>query len=105
MDITAHYVTRPYLTRHGAGHIDNYSVFRSSLSKDIPEDRTNHYNEFQGEFRYGELDLNQLSHRIYEDRKGVKYELEVTHCDEMDRLDEFSKIFPKINTYDSPFIK
>ena len=51
-EITAHYVTRPYLTRHGDGEMENH-LHRQDISKDIKEDRTNHYNYNQGDFRYG----------------------------------------------------
>ena len=86
-DIIAHYVTRPYLTRHGDGNL------------------TNHFNDGQGEFRYGLLDIGSLKDRIVADSRGINFELEVTHCDEMDRVSEFRKYFGKVNTYDSPLIK
>lgn len=71
--------------------------------------RTNHYNEWQGDFRFGKLDLNDLSHRLYRDYN--KYEklyqtnfsktLELTHCDEMDRVNECKTALHnfKVNTY------
>ena len=52
-NITLHYVTRPYLTRHGDGFFIEDNV-------GVTEDRTNHYNEFQGHFRYGRLDIQEL---------------------------------------------
>lgn len=102
-DVTAHYVTRPYLTRHGDGHIQLGTV-RQFLSSGIDEDRTNRTNEFQGKFRYGILDIPTLKERIEKDARGVKFELEVTHCDEMDRIAEFGKYFGKVNTYDTPLV-
>lgn len=102
-DITAHYVTRPYLTRHGDGCISN-AIGRRDLSSDIQEDRTNHYNEHQGMFRYGELDIANLRKRIVDDSKGVRVILDVTHCDEMDREAEFRKEFINVNTYDNPLV-
>lgn len=103
-DIAAHYVTRPYMTRHGDGHLMS-QCNRQDISADICEDRTNHYNEHQGEFRYGRLDIPDLKRRIQENAGNVKFTLEVTHCDEMDRIPEFKKEFGNdINTYDSPFI-
>ena len=102
-DVTAHYVTRPYLTRHGEGNIDN-AISRHDLSSDIIEDRTNHYNEHQGMFRYGELDIVDLRKRIVDDSKGVNFVLDVTHCDEMDRVSEFKKEFFDIKTYDNPLV-
>ena len=103
IDIEAHYVTRPYLTRHGDGEILN-SNQKSFISKDIQEDRTNHFNEHQGEFRYGNLDISSLKERIMSDSKGIKIILEVTHCDEMDRISEFKKEFNNINTFNSPIV-
>lgn len=102
-DITAHYVTRPYLTRHGAGLLEQ-ACRKETISSSVNEDRTNHYNEGQGEFRFGLLDINALRDRIIENAGDVKFELDVTHCDEMDRISEFKKIFSKVNTYDNPLI-
>lgn len=103
-DITAHYVTRPYLTRHGDGNITGENS-RERISSSVEEDRTNKFNDFQGGFRYGSLDIASLTERIEKDSRGMNVELEVTHCDEMDRVSEFKKHFGKINTYDSPLIK
>lgn len=102
-DITAHYVTRPYLTRHGDGNIMNFQD-RQSLSSFVSEDRTNHYNNGQGDFRYGGLDIEDLKNRIVTDSRGIKFELDVTHCDEMDRISEFKKYFNVVNTYDSALV-
>jgi len=103
VDVTAHYVTRPYLTRHGDGHIMNGKDMKE-LSKSVQPDRNNHYNNAQGEFRHGWLDIDNLKERITNDSRNVNFELEVTHCDEMDRVSEFKKVFDVVNTYDSPFV-
>lgn len=104
IDITAHYVTRPYATRHGDGNITKESD-RKYISSGVNEDRTNKWNEFQGGFRFGELDINDLKTRIIKDSRFNKFEIDLTHCDEMDREAEFKQIFDKVNTYDSPLIK
>ena len=111
IDVTAHYVTRPYLTRHGDGHIFSLAN-REDLSKDVQEDRTNKYNEFQGKFRYGSLNISDLKNRIIKDSARaisfdtpINVELDITHCDEMDRESEFKSEFKDINTFDSPLIK
>ena len=104
IDITAHYVTRPYLTRHGDGNISRASG-RKLISSGVQEDRTNHYNEFQGDFRFGLLDIDELKERIINNSRAVKFEVELTHCDEMDREKEFKEKFNKVNIYDSPLIK
>ncbi len=102
-DITAHYVTRPYLTRHGDGHLSGEAE-RKAIASTVDEDRTNHFNDHQGMFRYGFLDIEDLKKRIIEDARGVKFELEVTHCDEMDRISEFLNYFDKVNSHDSALI-
>lgn len=102
-ETTIHYVTRPYLTRHGDGHIENQKD-RVWLSKDIQEDRTNHYNEGQGKFRYGRLNIDPLKERIEKDCDGGRYIVELTHCDEMDRVEEFKKTFKDVRTTDSPIV-
>lgn len=101
VDIEAHYVTRPYLTRHGDGNLLN-EADKKLISSGIQEDRTNHFNEHQGEFRYGKLDIPSLKERIVADSRGVKTTLEITHCDEMDRVDEFRSNFNSIHTFDNP---
>ena len=104
MDITAHYVTRPYLTRHGDGHIESKVANNYSLSYSVQEDRTNHFNEGQGIFRYGKLNIDSLKERIEKDAGATKFIVEVTHCDEMDREQEFRKAFSDISFTDSPLI-
>lgn len=99
IEITAHYVTRPYLTRHGDGPIIDGETTKEMQSSNIAEDINNHFNSNQGSFRYGNLNITKLYERIQEDSKGVSFELEVTHCDEMDRIKEFKKCFPKLNTF------
>lgn len=104
--ISAHYVTRPYLTRHGDGDIMN-PMNKKELSASIEDDRTNHYNEFQGEFRYGYLNIPELYNRIIKDlsNRHISPILEVTHCDEIDRIKEFDRLPILTNTYSSPLIK
>lgn len=104
-----HYVTRPYMTRHGRGFLDKENK-RDEISSGIQMDRTNHYNIFQEDFRYAPLDINELNNRITDDYKKCrlgkpKLIVDVTHCDEMDRVDEFKKHFINVNTYDDALIK
>lgn len=104
--ISLHYVTRPYMTRHGRGHMDLESQ-RQNISGYIGEDRTNHFNKFQEDFRFGFLDINKLKERIEKDSVGhpnFKKIIEVTHCDEMDREKEFKKLFNNINFIDTPLV-
>lgn len=90
-------------TWHGDGYLAG-EVSRLSVSSTVQEDRTNHYNNSQGAFRYGILDINSLRDRIIKDARGIPFEVEVTHCDEMDRLSEFSKAFGRVNAIDSPLV-
>lgn len=103
-NISLHYVTRPYLTRHGRGPLSE-ELSRDLLSSSVQECRTNHYNEFQENFRYAKLDILELKQRILNDNsQGLTTIIELTHCDEMDRVSEFNKEFDLINTYDTPLI-
>lgn len=72
------YVTRPYLTRHGAGPFVE--------DKNIKfEDLTNQPNPWQESIRFGRLDLNELCDRLYADLRedrALKASLFVTHLDE-----------------------
>lgn len=101
--LNIHYVTRPYLTRHGAGPFGD--VKRNTIASSIQDDLMNHYNEFQGDFRYGTLDISKLKERVDKDSSIVKTPknviLEITHCDEMDREDEFKKYFKNYHIFDS----
>jgi len=58
------YVTRAYLTRHGAGPLSNEGV---TFTEQKLEDKTNVHNQWQGSFRYAPLDLRQLRHYIRAD--------------------------------------
>lgn len=80
-DIEILYVTRPYLTRHGIGPMDNEdpNLFY--------EDLTNIPNQFQGTLRFGRLDTNRMMKRIDTcnsyipgvTKNNYKYSLVVTH--------------------------
>lgn len=77
------YVTRTYLTRHGAGDfLQECDV--AEINPDI-EDKTNKENEFQGAMRYGKIDLQELETRIKEDMKkhpNNKMTIALTHMNE-----------------------
>jgi adenylosuccinate synthase len=85
-DIEIVYVTRPYLTRHGAGPLP-YELDIKPYSKIV--DLTNVYNEFQGKLRYALLDINYFKKMIARDlekAKGLPYNvsLAVTCLDHLD---------------------
>ena len=98
-DIEVCYVTRTYMTRHGAGRFD------SECSKDEINpnmvDLTNVPNEFQGTLRYGKLDLNDLKSRIEKDFDSnnnglnIKKSLAITH------LNEYSLPVGWMNSFDN----
>lgn len=85
-DVELKYVTRSYLTKHGAGD------FPGECTKDelCPEmhDLTNVPNEYQGTLRYGRLDPEALFKTIEEDRTDMgsyphSASLLITHLNEV----------------------
>lgn len=75
-DLTAYYVSRTYLTRHGAGPLPG-----EATGLDF-SDNTNIYGHYQGPLRYGHLDPVSLHKRCFEDF-GAGYRLAFTHCDQL----------------------
>lgn len=59
------YVTRTYMTRHGAGRFEEECD--KSLINEHMIDETNQTNQFQGNLRYGELVVNDLVNRAKTD--------------------------------------
>ena len=83
--INLHYVSRTYETRHG-DDTGFGNMERNAISSYIKEDTNNHYNMWQGEFKYKALDVGQLNARIAKDLSGVLntyVSLDLTHCDEV----------------------
>lgn len=99
-DVTVHYVTRSYMTRHGNGHLER-ECDRKTLSSSVLEDNTNHYNIHQGEFRYAPLNLQGLEQRILNDKHDYNRVIEVTHCDEIVDEKGFTDKFSVVNFYDT----
>ena len=87
-DIEACYVTRTYMTRHGAGRFDS-ECKKEELNPDM-QDLTNVPNPHQDSLRYGHLDLEHLLKRIYYDvigfsgERNIKTSIAVTHVNEYD---------------------
>lgn len=88
------YVSRPYITRHGNGVISN-ECSKNELSNIINE-KTNVTNQFQGEFRYATLNLQELFQRVEKSfeqtRNGISKNLYTcriafTHMDEIESED------------------
>ena len=65
-DIEICYVSRSYMTRHGAGYLP-FEVTKEKLNSNI-QDKTNVPNPWQDTLRYGYLDLNNLISRIEKDK-------------------------------------
>ena len=98
LDVEVCYVTRTYLTRHGAGRLDG-ECNKEEINPDI-QDLTNIPNPHQGTLRYAKLDEKSLEKRVLEDfeparKYGAKLSLAVTHENEYDHIfsNEFKKNF------------
>ena len=79
------YVTRTYLTRHGAGRFDE-ECDKSEINSSM-EDKTNVPNTYQGSLRYGHLDKSELVNRIKKDITSIGcsdyiVSLAITHVNE-----------------------
>lgn len=71
-----YYVSRTYLTRHGAGPLPGEDASMRFF------DDTNHTTAFQGALRFAPLDAVALKKRIHRDAGGNPYKLVMTHCDQ-----------------------
>lgn len=81
------YATRPYLTRHGAGRLDN-ECGKEEINPDM-KDSTNVPNPHQGTLRYGKMNVSELLNRIQKDfsgRNDWKLSLAVTHGNEVSEM-------------------
>lgn len=79
------YVTRSYVTRHGDGPLEN-EVERSEIGEDV-RDRTNVFNQFQGNLRYAILlpkaNLLEIDKDFSIADSGRFYQtFAITHCNE-----------------------
>lgn len=75
--VEKYYVSRTYLTRHGAGPLPGEDPKLSY------EDLTNVPHPFQGALRFAPLDYGALKRRCFEDAGG-NYNLVLTHCDQLE---------------------
>lgn len=83
------YVSRSYMTRHGAGRLD-YECTKEDINKGMV-DLTNVPNPYQGTLRYGKINNNDLMNRINKDSLFIKnlyanaeVSIAVTHLNETD---------------------
>jgi adenylosuccinate synthase len=80
-DLETFYVTRTYLTRHGAGPLPNAT--RGKPYQGVV-DNTNTPNEWQGTLRYGVLDVDALGKRIVADTGSGSFNVVLTCVDQVD---------------------
>jgi adenylosuccinate synthase len=76
-DINTYYVSRTYLTRHGAGPLPGEDTNMKF------EDNTNQPNAYQGKIRFAPLDTRSLLDRCQNDNAGDPFNLVLTHCDQL----------------------
>lgn len=96
------YVSRTYMTRHGAGRFD-MECSKSDINENII-DLTNVPNPFQDSIRYGMLELEDLKNRICSDSGNVNgtKSLAITHMNEYKvNRDELEKLFDGFKIYGS----
>ena len=100
VDVEACYVSRTYMTRHGAGRFDT-ECNKSDINKEIV-DLTNIPNPYQDTIRYGMLILDDLKDRIISDlgSANVNKSIAITHLNEygVDQ-DKLKKIFNEFGIY------
>jgi adenylosuccinate synthase len=75
-DIEAYYVSRTYLTRHGAGKLPGEDP------KLQYADDTNLSHEWQGKLRFAPLDADALQKRVKKDFGSDAARIVLTHCDQ-----------------------
>ena len=100
INIETCYVSRTYLTRHGAGKFP--SECNKRFINEYMFDKTNIPNPFQDTLRYGTLDLGELYSRCSNDigNFGDKKSIANTHCNECDwDNDKLIELFKDWNIY------
>lgn len=100
VEVEACYVSRTYMTRHGAGRFDT-ECKKSDINENIV-DLTNIPNPYQDTIRYGVLMLNDLKNRIITDlgSANVNKSIAITHLNEygVDR-NELKELFNEFDIY------
>lgn len=100
INIETCYVSRTYLTRHGAGKFP--SECNKRFINKYMFDKTNVPNPFQDTLRYGTLDLGELYSRCSDDvgNFGDEKSIAITHCNEYDwDNDKLIELFKDWNIY------
>lgn len=77
-EMDLYYISRTYMTRHGAGPLpgENYGMRF--------EDNTNLDHPFQGKIRFARLDTVKLISRCKNDAESSAFKLVLTHCDQLE---------------------
>lgn len=105
------YITRSYITRHGAGNLEG-ECNKSEINPDII-DKTNEPNDYQGSIRYAKMNLGKLIHYITDDEKKsgifnnpkVNKSIFITHLNYTNNMigkftvEEFKKEHPFYKVY------
>ena len=76
-DVDIYYVSRTYMTRHGAGPLPGEDPLMNFY------DNTNLEHEYQGKIRFAPLDVNALMARCQKDAGTQEFKLVLTHCDQL----------------------
>jgi adenylosuccinate synthase len=92
--VDAYYVSRTYLTRHGAGPLEN-----EWTTKELNVvDDTNVHNDHQEHLRYAWLDIDQLTDDIHTDLEAgagnpeVRPHLALTHVDQVNSMSYYMSV-------------
>lgn len=98
--VEACYVSRTYMTRHGAGRFDT-ECKKSDINENII-DLTNVPNPHQDTIRYGILDLNDMKKRVEFDLgdRDIRKSVAITHCNEYEvAKKDLKKVFDDFRIY------
>lgn len=80
--LVLNYISRSYLTRHGAGPFPEHDPSMSF------NDATNVYNEYQGSIRFGKIDVDKLVRRVKMDSMNSDHvNIVATHLNQLENED------------------
>lgn len=108
-NLEINYITRSYITRHGAGPFPT-ECKKEDISQDIEYDKTNITNDYQGSIRYGRLDIKTLISNIKKDipniTKNITISLSITHLNEYNIIKYLSNEEKELlnNTFDKFYL-
>lgn len=85
-DIDTYYVSRTYLTRHGAGPLPGEDDRLSYI------DDTNTPHAYQGKLRFAKLDYSRMLRRCFKDFGTEKFSIALTHLDQCPPMKMFDGV-------------